>query len=216
MTDPNAAPRRTKAPTPSPVAHPSITSIELRRMAEHASSVRGDDLFFVQGPNGWTAATSLIGLPPGTPQIHVRNARVHHQPVAREATIGAGGEPVNLFAIKMPEDRGGGFVEADAVFWSASAVEKFLVPYYASVYGNKAADVVRKLLNVLEPRGTGTSGAGAFAIAHIPRSEYVDIDSSSGVLAQTPDRTTIAMTLDQHAEWVQRGNSGATSGSRRT
>lgn len=55
---------------------------------------------------------------------------------------------------------------ADAAFWSAAAVEKFLVPYYASTYGSMAPRVVAQLLNIfVPPDSPETTGNGMIDMA---------------------------------------------------
>ncbi len=56
-------------------------------------------------------------------------------------------------------------IGVDAVFLSRSAVEKFLVPYYASLYGpDAAARVVGAFIT-----------AGFAVLAHLPQTEYVEV-----------------------------------------
>ena len=78
-----------------------------------------------------------------------------------------------------------GKVAADSVFWTESAVEKFVVPYYASVAGADAVTALRNVLKVLHrkspdaapPGREGEPRAGeAFALVHIPTSEYFQAD----------------------------------------
>jgi hypothetical protein len=85
------------------------------------------------------------------------------------------------------------------VFWSASAVEKFLVPYYASVYGDTAPDVVDRLVNIFVPKGSPELGDNGdvpvedvvaddtnFAVIHLPSSEYAAMSAADVVTHELP------------------------------
>lgn len=86
----------------------------------------------------------------------------------------------------------------DAVFWSESAVQKFMLPYYASKLSAdpNVAEQLEKLLAVMRPRGPvgedGTLGGGSTVIGlvHLPNSEYstADLENWVGVLVCTPPK----------------------------
>ena len=85
----------------------------------------------------------------------------------------------------------------DSVFWTQSAVEKFLVPYYASVAGGHAARQVEALLKLLGStvtvRQTGKLApveGEVFALIHLPQSEYV---AKSDVSDESPLPTNLAV-----------------------
>lgn len=67
-------------------------------------------------------------------------------------------------------------LQGDSVFWSLSAVEKFLVPYYASVSGSLAAQRVEAVLKLLgSPREMAAGDPPVvYALVHLPQSEYTD------------------------------------------
>ena len=76
---------------------------------------------------------------------------------------------------------------ADAVFWGESSIEKFVVPYYASVYGSDAGDAVTELLDTYNGVAAGGSGGDGgetlepttvevYGLVHMPRSEYIELD----------------------------------------
>ena len=182
---------------------------DLRGLAEYASSLRGKE-FWVGFTDGWTVYENEADLPPGGFVIRVENGPLPYRPKVDFARIGSGGKRVDLLKVKDPVTHKR--VEADAVFWSESAVEKFLVPYYASVYGDRADKVVRDLLDVLDSPRRGANGPTTFAIAHIPRSEYVNVDEPT-VAVLLEDGTVMRL---KEAAALQRGNSGAKSGSLRT
>jgi hypothetical protein len=165
---------------------PNLTFVTLREIAESASGMRDQDLWFVVtgDPATYTWSTRCVHANDDTEVIHVAAVP---DPVSTVncAQIGVpGGEPVDLLGItiKPIAPHPGGTYAADAVFWSVSAVEKFLVPYYASVYGDQGPDMANAVMDVLL-RGVDSAGdAGAvgeegddkpFAVAHLPSSEYV-------------------------------------------
>ncbi|HLM67657.1 MAG TPA: hypothetical protein VK358_09030 [Longimicrobium sp.] len=84
----------------------------------------------------------------------------------------------------------------DAVFWSEAAVEKFLFPYYASKYQWAAAEVLSQLAEVFYgyvPGFTNRPGVQSdplipFAMAHLPRSDYVPEEmNAQGAAGPTAD-----------------------------
>ena len=168
----------------------------LRRVAETASGYRYENMYF-------TVTSDDKGNPVITPYkendkppcpseqcelYHVQKVNYGPPPKVVEATIASENASVDLLNVTVPPQQmhPGGTYAADAVFWSASAVEKFLVPYYASVYGDEAFNVVYELLNILRPDTAGGDGgenlASAFAIAHLPNSEYVTLPTEAAHL----------------------------------
>jgi hypothetical protein len=176
----------------------------LRAMAECASSVRGKKFWLVVNEKGWKMVHDEPK--PGTypAVIECENPEVT-QPRVDVALLGSGMLPgagevdvadpssvlaaggagkrrvVDLLDLYNVKPTGGKPTAADAVFWSESAVEKFLVPYYASVAGDRAEQAAGKLLNVFNRGrhhrvGVILNEAEPLAIAHIPKSEYVTVD----------------------------------------
>jgi hypothetical protein len=76
---------------------------------------------------------------------------------------------------------------ADAVFWSVAAVEKFLVPYYASF--KRTGDAAQKLLDEF-------AKADVVAILHLPNSEPTTARDGAkkffALVAPGPEKTTNA------------------------
>lgn len=85
-------------------------------------------------------------------------------------------------------------VHPDAIFWTESAVEKFLFPYYASVFSaasetRSAETEVEKIRNLFNGKRSRKGQEDAsreeestiFALVHLPKSEYVA--SPSGMVA---------------------------------
>lgn len=161
---------------------PNLTFETLRLIAESASGMRNQNLWFVVtgDPATYTWSPTCVHAGADTEVIHVA-AVPDPAPTVDYAQIGVpGGEPVDLLGITIDAiaPHPGGTYAADAVFWSVSAVEKFLVPYYASVYGDKGPQMAQAVLDVLLPESAEGGEASleddtAFAVAHLPSSEYV-------------------------------------------
>jgi hypothetical protein len=184
--------------------HPHLDSLQLRLIAEAASGLRGEPVHFVaqsdgtiremyHGEGGGEAggAQESGHVPPPLDFVVVpaftENVAPNMPPLT-VATLQAQGVPDPIDLLDLP----GGLGPADAVFWSESAVEKFVIPYYASVYGNQAARAVGDILEAFHgDRGDG-GGRGSkltdpdvqtYAMAHIPKSEYVMLDDAGNVVA---------------------------------
>lgn len=120
---------------------PKVTFQTLRFIAESASGMRDKDLYFVVSGDsaGYSWPTDPVEPTEDTVVIHCAPVA---DPISTVncAQIAAGGTHVDLLNVGVkavwPHEDPGTF-SADAVFWSVSAVEKFLVPYYASVYGDQ-------------------------------------------------------------------------------
>jgi hypothetical protein len=153
----------------------------LRLVAETASSYRYMDTWLaVEHDDQGNRVINVYHEDPGDGDrvvFFVSKVDYGPSPKVDHARIGSGAPPVDLLAVKVPPRppfRGGTFA-ADAVFWTQSAVEKFVIPYYASVYGDRADIIVSELLNVLKPSSPENASDAAFAIAHLPSSEYVTV-----------------------------------------
>jgi hypothetical protein len=200
-----------------PAEHPHVDSIQLRLIAEAASGLRGTPVHFVafesgeirevphpHHPQGEPPAADGGGVAPPPLEAVVVPAfttdMVPEKPPLTFAQIQAQGVEGPIDLLDLP----GGLGPADAVFWSESAVEKFLIPYYASVYGNQAAKVVGDILEAFHgDRGDGgVHGGGGrltdpdaltYAMAHLPKSEYVmlsggdNLGTSLAVIYEDPD-----------------------------
>lgn len=179
-----------------------LDSIGLREVADYAASLRapfGDQRYIIATYDPKAQDYKLSDAPdppaPSTPDsavvavntATVQPARVGMMEVTMNAVGIINGQVVELFA---------DLADYDAVFWSEAAVEKFLFPYYASKYQWAAAEVLTLLSTVfygyVPSMINGMSSAAApvltpaeiseipFAMAHLPRSDYVPI-SESGV-----------------------------------
>jgi hypothetical protein len=172
----------------------------LRRIAETASGRRYEDLWFVVTEDVVTGSTEITVLTSAPPEDGLQEGAVvipcagwarPDVPRVSAAMIASGDVAINLLSVDVPPQAGVQAdpavkgLAADAVFWSASAVEKFLVPYYASVYGDTAPDVVDRLVSIFVPPGSPERGDNggemavvpapvdtSFAVIHLPSSEY--------------------------------------------
>jgi hypothetical protein len=174
----------------------ALTYQELRKMVECAASYRGQEVYIVVDDAGWSVQMQRPDTPEGKAVIPCLSptSPMLPPPVVL-ARIGTDEQnPANLLELKDREGRLLG--PADAVFWSPAAVEKFLVPYYASVYGDEAPKKLTELIGILGTvREPSNTTAGAFAVAHMPKSEYVQVDGGMAVLEHTtegPVATTIS------------------------
>jgi hypothetical protein len=175
-------------------AHPGtapLHALTLRRITEWASGVREKDLWFVVNPHPtmpWKSGIRLFERPPRPgvdydaheTVIPVRTGAVNPgRPGVEYGWLGPDEDrAVDLTQVRAPD---GTCHAADAVFWSESSIEKFVVPYYASKHGHVADKAIRDVLRVLHrpgrPRADGEAAAWGpgdpFALVHIPTSEYL-------------------------------------------
>ncbi len=110
------------------VPTPVVDYPHLRLLAEWSSSLRGREVGFAFAHGAlWREGH---GAPAGAPALHVPAATPGRYGAVRSLRLSVPGaaEPLDL----SPWG-------ADALVWSDAAVEKFLVPYYASCAGARAA-----------------------------------------------------------------------------
>lgn len=185
---------------------PAIDFQILRHIAESASGMRDQDTWFIvseKHPNDdtehhpenhddgkviiyWQHKAPTVD-DPNTTVIYCQAVKDSRLPEVKYARIGMGpydAETIDLLDVYAKEsvaqfDPPVAHGRADAVFWSVSAVEKFLTPYYASVYGDDGGRMVEAVLRVLRPteadldRDAADDRAPAFAVVHLPNSEWV-------------------------------------------
>jgi hypothetical protein len=166
---------------------------DLRRMTESAASYRGATVYIVIDDKNWDIVTEKPQDVPGRVVIPCNNdlgREPRTLPPVDEAIIRAKDtKPVDLLHLK--DRHGNELGAADAVFWTAAAVEKFVVPYYASVYGDEAPGKLTRIISVLgsvrEPAALEAElGGEPFALAHMPKSEYVQVEGTLAALVKTP------------------------------
>jgi len=173
-----------------PVMHFEI----LRRIAETASGMRYVDTYFeivsINDGENYEIRVHSPDPPPDNGNF-VLKCTAWQRPkvptVAAGSITSSGANPVvvDLLNIPVPEEETQGWTGAkqanaapptsfgaDAVFWSAAAVEKFLVPYYASTYGSLAPRIVAQLMNIfVPPDSPETQGNGMMDMANVPRAD---------------------------------------------
>jgi hypothetical protein len=178
----------------------------LRKVAETASGMRNEDHWFIVGDDSFRWQTSDPGLVAGATVIPVKAVN-DPLPKVKAASISdhAEGSKIDLMSVTVPPGKGypGGTYPADAVFWSVSAVEKFLLPYYASVYGDQAPEAVRCVLDILRPPAeVSVDGPAPYAIAHLPSSEYVGLANPAETLPDGRKKyyDNVFLLRDGHAE----------------
>jgi len=188
---PHAAPL--DDPGLSAATPPVLDSMQLRKIAEAVSGYRGTPRYWLvltTGADG-SLAYEIAPEDPGYRRdavvIPCQTPKEARRPPVVSASICAAGAPeVDLLNLQLEDDEGDVVYRADAVFWGESSVEKFVVPYYASVYGAEAGEKVTELLDayngVTSAVGQARAGEGepnvteAYGLVHIPRSEYIELD----------------------------------------
>jgi hypothetical protein len=179
-----------------------LTYQELRRAAEAAASFRNQEVYLVVDDQGWSIREERPDDPEGKAVIPIRSPGKEPAapPPVQVAQIGVDRTkpPADLLNLKDPQGKPLG--PADAVFWTSAAVEKFLVPYYASVYGDQSPKKLTDLINILgtvRDPSPGPNAGDAFAVAHMPKSEYVQIaDTGVAVLVHRPDGPVVFSVSD--------------------
>ena len=153
---------------------PTLNADILRLIAEAANGIRKDAVWFVVRVDGTTGKldyeikTSDPGQPADAVVIPCQTTlKQEDRPHMNEIKCKAkkkDGSMVDgdlLFA-----EVNGNKERCDAAFWSESAVEKFLIPYYASVAGDEAVAEIAQLLRDFH------GAADIYALGHLPKSEY--------------------------------------------
>lgn len=170
---------------------PVLTATELRQVAEWAHSVRGANMCMaVKRPIGGTVMVEAMPLSKVGklgPQYLVIPVDTQNRVQDRRAIAGmklkvkdktAPGKEVDLFDT-CKKTYG---AVPDAMFWTESSVEKFLVPYYASVHSSDdtLGEKMQKISEIFDGDFTEEGVEGAedaevqvYAMLHLPKSEYV-------------------------------------------
>lgn len=189
---------------------PVLTATELRQVAEWAHSVRGPHMAMVVSrlDDGSLKVEPklLANAPRGKPEFlvipvdtenRVRKRRViggMNLRLVDKEKMGAPSVDVNFFQL-CREAHG---CEPDAMFWTESAVEKFLVPYYASVHsadkalGREMRRIAKVFDGKFKPKGRTLEHdeeVTVYAMVHLPKSEYV---------ASPPEEPTMGVLYSIH------------------
>jgi hypothetical protein len=180
-------------------SYPVLNAHQLRMLAEFASSQRkvGGDPFYgvavpdpdVMGPEFKLEIVSTLAEGQ-VPLFEIDTFEVEARPKPTEVTFKVDGMTMANMAH-----------EYDAVFWSESAVEKFVFPYYASKSLWETAAVLEKLsmywYGQIPPDTDVGEGESVFArflveppfaIAHTPDSDYRSLESDLHLLVRDGDR----------------------------
>ena len=183
----------------------TLTYQELRRAAEAAASFRNQEVYLVVDDQGWSVREKRPENPDGMAVVPIKSpGKPTAPPPVLVAQIGVDVvKPADLLNLKDPQGKPLG--PADAVFWTPAAVEKFLVPYYASVYGDESPKKLTDLIGILgaprDPSLSREASVGdAFAVAHMPKSEYVQVDGGGlAVLAHKESHGPVAFSV---SDWL--------------
>lgn len=153
-----------------------IRASTLRRAAETADGTRDKDVCLLIREDDFRVVK--CGTPPGADEILIECYTKDQGPTSMRPGIAE----IKLKSKKAKEHR----LEEkyDAVFWTESAVEKFVYPYYASLYRHEACERLCLLKEAWEdPK--------VVAIAHLPKSEPFDLDGKLlGLVGGTVQRET--------------------------
>ena len=141
----------------------ALSANDLRALAEATDSIRNEDACVVRNPDAGSTGRRFIVVPKSAAgnrtqilTLRTNDRNDQDKPVQRE--------PVTLTADKPLEFVNGRVIninQCDAIFTSLSAVEKFVVPYYARMRG---------LVECESMRGQFASDARAVAMLHLPGS----------------------------------------------
>jgi hypothetical protein len=209
-------------PTPEP-----IDATTLRRLADWAHSVRQSDprarFLVVYPPRHGKRKVKLVEklkskhdprthivIPiqnrPQGPRVELTDVELH--------VPGVGGGKTRKLSQLFPDF-------PDAVFWTESAVQKFMLPYYASKLGADEHVIARlaRLLEAFRAKPDGASSAPAddnepVALVHLPNSEYTTADTGGGnvgVVVLSRERpeaepTLKGMTLEEYSDLLRKGD----------
>jgi hypothetical protein len=173
-----------------------LDSLKARAVADYLAGARGADAEFL-------VAEPVFGEP-----LRIRVEQdPHYRPCSTETEVVvpvstmpiAPQRPrVTAVSIQSEPDPPVDLMKYDAVFWSESAVEKFLVPYLASKNQWQAAYVLAVLAEKWYGHVPGPDNdAGEaplddevevpYAVAHLPRSDYVTIGEEVHFLFRKAD-----------------------------
>jgi hypothetical protein len=143
-----------------------LNAEQLRQFADAAESRRGGDPYWItyrdqDEPGVWQGADA-----PPDAVFGVQTKVVEDRPKLASMIVDCGGHTRDLVE------------QYDAVFWSEAAVEKFILPYYASKSMWEAAAVLDKLSYYWYGTIPGEDGDDGddplvpYAIAHTPDSDW--------------------------------------------
>ena len=153
------------------VPTPVIDYHHLRLMAEWASSLRDQEVGFAVADGAlWRVGA---GAPPRGPELRVPAATPGRYGAVRALTVAVEGvaEPLDLAPYG-----------ADALVWSEAAVEKFLVPYYASCAGSRAGQFLAGLFDAWNGDHGPVRPVALAHLAHTRRDVPLTLADTLGVV----------------------------------
>jgi hypothetical protein len=208
----------------------TIDSIAVREAAELVSGMRGHYVWFTHDDGmltPWICETEHPGAPPaGTVVAQGVAVTVRpDRPVPSSVTVWLAGQSQSKAIVSPGDDP---TRVPDAMFWTDGALEKLLLPYYASVkgrYGPLFNVVLMGQWDGVIPPGIGdlevavdalrgytpsravsetadaadddpTAPSTVYAIAHLPRSEYVNNVYAGDGLSPAMEHRTAVLTFD--------------------
>ncbi|HEX6036543.1 hypothetical protein [Longimicrobium sp.] len=178
------------SPSAAPASTPALpTEYELRVMAEWVSALRTEPRYFIYNTVGGEFKPPVAAcphpLPAGSVVIPVHTGRTRPDRVVPDVvTLTPAGDGAQSVQFPAPE--------GDAAFWTAAAVSKVMIPYYAMAYGAEAlaelADIHRTWEGSapLAQAEAGNTGAGVYGLVHLPRSDW-GYETTSGFLLSIKD-----------------------------
>ncbi|HEX8275224.1 MAG TPA: hypothetical protein VF615_21495 [Longimicrobiaceae bacterium] len=134
-------------------AIPDITSHQLRRLAEEIDGARGKDVLIVFRENKYQVVEKL-----NTGETAILTCETTDQTKKRPEI-----EKVE-FKVKGKPGKDLKKLGFDSVFWSESAVEKFVLPYYARLHGPNSGTMINALL-------TDFNQEDVAGVVHLPKSD---------------------------------------------
>jgi hypothetical protein len=153
------------------------TEYQLRVMAEWVSALRTEPGYFVYDTvrGGFGAPVAACPPPAGSDAVvipvHTGKTRPD-RPVPDMITLVPEGVGADAAPVQFPAHQG------DAAFWTAGAVSKVMIPYYAMAYGAEALLELAEIHRTWESRATPTQAEAAYAdegvygLVHLPRSDW--------------------------------------------
>ncbi|HEX2092443.1 MAG TPA: hypothetical protein VHG28_08575 [Longimicrobiaceae bacterium] len=197
----------------------TLDSYGVREIAEYASGVRGEKVYLVATPDpalpgNYLITPSTVPVAPGPDQVVVPCNTAYIQPgrpKVTKVTVVFDLEHADGTEHRVTQD----VSQYDALFWSESAVEKFLFPYYASKYQWAAAywldaisthwygfvpDPASGLPSMSQAAGRTTEGSDSFAMVHYPRSDYGYDDDIEPVLTPGADVHVLRVVTDAEGQ----------------
>jgi hypothetical protein len=196
MSNPNGPP---EFPPSGPGVNPRVNPVDyrtLRLVAELAMGTNGQRTQFDVTPEG---VCSIPGVTPAsTAQVQIPTDTSGRTGALRYVALQAEGAEGAFDVLSCA---------ADAVFWSESAVEKFVLPYMASAFGSRAAEAVSSASKAFT---TAYDNAKVLALVHLaefPQGEPVRLEGMWGVLFLGDAGQLRMLTLPRFLEFAIPGTS---------